>query len=296
MLTAGDVFAMCANQEIIVGSMRIDVLVDEADHSGDVSLLNNATPELLAQYVPSKKLSLPYTSLLIRDKGRIFLIDSGMGNRLLENLQQKGITTEEINFILITHMHPDHIGGLVQGHKTVLPNATIYIAEKEKAFWTDSTNIETLSNPLKKIMKGPFEKAQEVLTVCKKQIAEFTPRDVEKEPKEILPGIEAIVAYGHTPGHTAYLLQSEDKCLLVLGDIFHVSEIQLAYPEVTLMFDIDENQAAKTRRAIFEYAATTMIPVMATHKPAPHFGTLKTASSEKESHIFTPLQFTQGIY
>ncbi|SBW10707.1 hypothetical protein KL86DPRO_60266 [uncultured delta proteobacterium] len=101
MLTAGDVFAMCANQEIIVGSMRIDVLVDEADHSGDVSLLNNATPELLAQYVPSKKLSLPYTSLLIRDKGRIFLIDSGMGNRLLENLQQKGIALEEINFILI---------------------------------------------------------------------------------------------------------------------------------------------------------------------------------------------------
>lgn len=88
--TAGDVFAMSANQEIFVGSMHIDILVDDAEHSGDVSLLNNATSEQLAQSVPSKKLSLPYTSLLIRDKGRILLIDSGMGNKLLENLQQKG--------------------------------------------------------------------------------------------------------------------------------------------------------------------------------------------------------------
>ncbi|MBQ6668577.1 MAG: MBL fold metallo-hydrolase [Deltaproteobacteria bacterium] len=197
-----------------------------------------------------------------------YLIDAGnAGETTVTLLEQAGIHPGQITHILLTHMHPDHIRGLlsVEG-QAVFPNATLHVAREEAAYW---------SNPAQK--GGNFERARQVLAVYGKRLDCFAQNSVI--------GIAAsIPAFGHTPGHTAFRLGGEGKNLVFWGDIVHVP-IQFADPEVFLSYDVDAPQAIATRKRLMAQLAQSGDFIVGAHILAPGIGRLEAAG---EGYRFVP--------
>ena len=210
------------------------------------------------------------------------LVDTGFGRGLFTELEKLGIAPEAVNAVLLTHMHVDHISGLLRDGKPAFPNAQIFVAEKEKAYWTDAA-----------IMAGKPEAAQEafklpqaVVAAYEGRLSVFDPGTLQK-PAALFPGVKSIAAYGHTLGHSMFLLESEGDSLLIWGDLTHVTDLQLAAPTVAVTYDIDPAQAVETRKAVLAHVAANNIPVAGMHISRPAMGRV-TAVSEG-SYAFTPL-------
>lgn len=184
----------------------------------------------------------------LADDGRKILIDSGWGleqqekqGHLYQLLDVAGIKPDAITDILLTHLDFDHIGGLVKDGKPVFPNATIWIAQPEYEAWLTGN-----------IAKRPEEKiklAQTMASIYKDKLRLFN------FGSEILPGITAIDASGHTPGHTAYEIVSGPDKLIIAGDLMHIVDAQLPKPELNTIYDMDPEKAAATRNRLLKQAA-----------------------------------------
>lgn len=272
-----------------VGTLQVEVLIDEMLEA-DTSILQGASPEMLQQYIPSGEYPMAVTSALIQDAERIILIDTGLGNKLPQHLQQRNINPEDVDVILITHMHFDHINGLMHDGKAVFPNAKIYISEPEVAYWMDNANISTFPEEQQELITGYFKNSQDVLDAYSDRIVTFSPREINENGSAVISGIQALAAYGHTPGHTAFLLENQGEKLLIMGDLWHVGAIQFPHLDVTVVYDVNPEQAAQSRRALFAYAATNAIPVTGMHQFNPEFGLIKPDLQEQDGYIFEPLQ------
>ena len=211
----------------------------------------------------------PYICLLVNTGDNLVLIDTGANGldpntgRLLKNLENEGISPEDIDMVIITHCHPDHIGGntLDNGDLT-FPNARYIMWKDEWDFWTSGQAEEKLDVHLRDMLLGVVRKnlppIQDKLNL------------IEKEG-EILPGIEAIAAGGHTPGHMALSITSNGDQLLCIADtVLH--PIHLEHPEWLAVVDFDPDQVVITRRRILKRAATENALVLAYHFPFPGLG------------------------
>ncbi len=282
-------FSMAAGKSsLTVGNMQVEMLIDETGE-GDTSILLGATPEMLKQYIPQGKFPMAIASALIRSPEGVTLIDTGLGKKLTKHLEERQITPEKVETILITHMHFDHINGLMREGKVVFPNAKLYIAEPEVAYWKDSENIKKFPKEQQEAAAGYFKDSQAVLNAYQDRIVTFSPGEVTKGGSLLLPGVKTMAAYGHTPGHTAFLLQNEDKKLLVAGDLWHVGLIQFAEPSVTVVYDVDPKLAAQSRSQIFAYAVANKIPMAGMHQSNPEIGLLKAQPKKKAGYVFEPL-------
>ncbi|TGD92394.1 MBL fold metallo-hydrolase [Methylobacterium nonmethylotrophicum] len=190
------------------------------------------------------------------------LIDAGMGSggpdtlgHLQTALRACGVAPEQVGTVLVTHLHSDHIGGLTGSDGGALfPNAEVVIPEAEAAYWlADGAEI------------------------CRGHalVAAYGDRVRRAGEGEVLPGIEAILAPGHTPGHTAYRVQSGDKSLLIWGDLMHLPAIQFARPEAYLSFDVDGAMAAATRKRILDQVASDRSLVAGMHLEFPALGSVR---------------------
>nr|WP_231103533.1 MBL fold metallo-hydrolase [Pantoea rodasii] len=212
-------------------------------------------------------------SYLIRGAGRIILIDSGMGNlnhiggELKRNLLLSGITPDEVDTVLLTHAHPDHIGGLLdENGRPTYRNAAIYISKAEANFWLDNKKLNSLSDRAQ--MNGSlFRRTFEAYSTVR-----FT------EEAAIAEGITAVSLPGHTPGHSGYLINSLDEKLLIWGDITHYPHIQIAHPEVSIAFDCDPFHAEQTRRAILERAIQENLLIAGMHLGVSGFAYIRSPS------------------
>ncbi|MDR1286956.1 MAG: MBL fold metallo-hydrolase [Treponema sp.] len=198
-------------------------------------------------------------AFLIKAPGRVVLVDTGFGAALFDNLQALGVDPEQVDAVLITHMHGDHIGGLARDGKALFPNAGVYLAEKERDFWT-KTNLN----------RG----AVEALAPYGGKVTVFRPGELGGTALEILPGIKAAAAFGHTPGHTVFLLESRGEKLLIWGDLMHVQKIQFPMPAISVTYDTDPAEAAMSRIRILSYVAANGIPVAGMHLVYPAVGTV----------------------
>lgn len=205
-------------------------------------------------------------TFLLQGEGRTVLVDTGaaggMGptlGRLLPNLAAAGVEPGAIDLVLLTHFHPDHSAGLAtEGGAAVFPNAALSAADAECAFWLDT-------DPDANEALRPYRAA------ARAAAAPYAARLTRSGAAPVAPGITPVPLPGHTPGHTGYRIGDGADALLIWGDIMHHPDVQAPHPDVTVIYDIDPQQAAATRRHILDAAATDRLPIAGMHLHFPAF-------------------------
>jgi glyoxylase-like metal-dependent hydrolase (beta-lactamase superfamily II) len=205
---------------------------------------------------------------IIRCSGKIAIIDTGSGDTmgptlgmLPKLLRALDISGEQVDSILLTHMHPDHSNGLSDSMGgRLFPNAEVVVSEKDVAFWHDDAEMARASESQR---VRYFEGARF-------QIAPYMDR-IKPAGGDVFPNVKAVDLSGHTPGHTGYLVQSSGESLLIWGDICHVPDIQVRQPEVTMVFDVDPEAAITTRRQTFDMVSADRMLVAGMHLHFPGF-------------------------
>jgi glyoxylase-like metal-dependent hydrolase (beta-lactamase superfamily II) len=210
---------------------------------------------------------------LINTGTKLVLIDAGAGNlfgptlgKLISNLKAAGYQPEQVDEIYITHMHPDHVGNLVVGGKIAFPNATVRAAKAEADQWLSQAALDKAPDAAKDFFKGAQASVNPYVTAGK-----FKPFEGEAD---LVPGIHASPAPGHTNGHTIYTVSSKDQKLVVWGDLMHVAAVQFPDPSVTIQFDTDAKKAAGERKKDFADAAKAGYFVAVAHVAFPGIGQL----------------------
>jgi glyoxylase-like metal-dependent hydrolase (beta-lactamase superfamily II) len=211
---------------------------------------------------------IPVNNFLIRRGGKVILIDAGAGNtmqptlgKLPENLRANGVDPATVTHIVMTHLHPDHANGLVDDSGNPhYPNAEIILHETEAEFWmrSDVANDEDR-------VKGNRART-------KRNLKPYLERIRRVRDGEEFSGFIPILAPGHTPGHTCWLLASSGGGFMAFGDVVHLSAIQISHPEAAVTYDLDKDLAIKSRKRILDMAATERFAIAGAHVSAPGFG------------------------
>ena len=258
----------------IVGDARVTVMLD-GFFGLDLSLITNMDPALVkenlaaAYHDTAGPLPLAISTHLIRSGDQIILIDAGTGGafgptagRLLSGLDAAGVSPEAVTRVVLTHMHPDHIGGLLTGEAATFANASLHVAAPELAFWAD----EAAGAAAPETMQPFFALARGVKAAYGERVMPF------EGDADLGAGLTAMALPGHTVGHTGYRLASGSDQLLILGDTAAFAALQFQHPEVGIAFDSDGAMAAETRKKLFAMVAADKLAVCATHLPFPAVG------------------------
>ena len=255
-LTAGDLTVTAVSDGLMSAPLSLlsGISLEEAEHLQRQSGL--ASPETIA-----------IGAYLIRGRGNTVLVDTGtggangVGGELIANLARLGVGPEEIDAILLTHAHPDHIGGLLSAAGTpAYPNATVFLPTRESAYWLATSTFDNASDRGRRNVLL----VRRVLANCAAQI-----RGVDDE--EVIAGIRPCPLPGHTPGHTGYRLEAGDTSLLIWGDIVHFPTIQTTRTSVSVAFDVDPEQARQTRECLLRQAASEQWLIAGMHLGLPGF-------------------------
>jgi glyoxylase-like metal-dependent hydrolase (beta-lactamase superfamily II) len=219
--------------------------------------------------VSAKKYQPGFTPMIVNTGKQLILFDTGNGERgfvprpsggwLAAKLAPAGFKPEDIDLVVLSHGHPDHIGGLYENGKLLFPNARYAIGEVEYKFWSPEGK-----------HTGELEKFSALFRDYVVPLAERT--TFLKPGSDIAPGIRALASYGHTPGHLSFWIQSAGKQILFLGDCAHHQVASLARPDWHCVFDVDPEMGAKTRARVFDMLANERIAVAAYHMPFPSLG------------------------
>ena len=244
---------------------------------------------LNAAFMPHDKLTTPFTTLIVNTGQKLVLLDTGTGGQIaptagmiVDNLAAAGIAPKDVDQIVISHFHPDHINGIKdKDNNLIFPNAEITVPDAEWAFWMDDANM----NAAPAAMKETFRNQRRIFSDIAKQVTHFAPG------KEVAPGIVTHPAPGHTPGHTVFAVHSGSESLLVLGDTAQHPAVFARHPDWQAVFDVDGRETVATRKKLFDRAAADRMLVTGYHFPFPALGHLvKTASGYE--HVPTEWQTT----
>lgn len=251
----------------MIGGFQVSTLV-ETQSAGNPSILIGANQADLQKYLTDGTFQSEINAFLVRTPDKNILIDTGLGINLLQNLQSLGLTAEQIDVILLTHVHGDHIGGLLRDGKAAFPNAVLYLSQLEYGFWTNN------------------KQSLPIINAYKDRIKQFEAVEFDSKDNNLFAGFKGIKAYGHTPGHTVYLVESNGESLLIWGDLTHVTPVQLPHPEIAVTYDSNAQEAIASRLKILKYVAAQKIPIAGMHIVFPAIGNVTVG---KEGYDFEPL-------
>ncbi|MDR1379409.1 MAG: MBL fold metallo-hydrolase [Synergistaceae bacterium] len=245
------------------------ILLSEGQSQGSGGTLIGTDDEMMKKYMPSGTYPTAVNTFLVRTPDRVVLIDTGFGRELFKNMKSVGVEPELIDAVLLTHMHGDHIGGLLtEENKLAFPNAKLYLARQERDYWASEEIMKTFPED----RQGGFQNSQKALTAYGNAVQTFDPRGIDVEPEFLLPGIKTIAAFGHTPGHTLYMIESDGVRLLIWGDLTHAMAIQMPVPQVAMTYDVNPEEAVASRLTVLKYVSEEKIPVAGMHVPYPGVG------------------------
>ncbi len=281
---------------MMLGDFEITALSDGAFQAPVDKLLNNSTPaavqEALAKSFMTSPMDMSVNGFLVNTGSKLILIDSGAGSffgptlgRLQANLRAAGYTPEQVDEIYITHMHLDHVGGLVSGAERFFPNATVRADSKEAGFYLSPANMDKALATGTDDVKAQFRGAVAMLSPYVKA-GKFKPFDGDTQLTE---GIKTMSNYGHTAGHTTYVVESQGQTMIFWGDMMHVAPVQFADPSITILWDTDNMVARAARQKVFAEAAANGYMIGAAHVSFPGLGHMR---SEGKGYVWVPVNYS----
>lgn len=257
-----------------LGAFEVTVLLDGAiTLDGPHPIFGqDQTPEAVAElcarnFLPANRMAISFAPVLVNTGDRLVLFDSGNpaarreagAARLVEALRAAGYAPEQVDLVVLTHYHPDHIGGLMTDGAPTWPNATYVSSATEYAFWSAEERLSGPTEATAKLVQANVVPLRDRLRFV-------------KDDEEVVPGIRAMDTAGHTPGHMAFHLESNGQRLLVWGDVANHFVLSVQRPDWHVRFDMDKAKAAATRRRVFDMLAAERIPVTGYHMPFPNVG------------------------
>jgi glyoxylase-like metal-dependent hydrolase (beta-lactamase superfamily II) len=225
----------------------------------------------LAKYSLKSPLETSVNGYLINTGDKLILIDTGaaklfgptLGN-LMDSLKASGYTPEQVDEIYVTHMHADHVGGLMAGDKLAFPNAVVRSDKQDADFWLSKENLDKAPAEFKGFFQGAQASLNPYVNAGKFKAFEGN--------SDLVPGIKAVVTRGHTPGHAVYVVESKGQKMVVMGDLMHVAAVQFATPGITIQFDSDPKNAAAQRKKLYADAAKGKYLFAVAHVSFPGIG------------------------
>ena len=250
-----------------IGNIDVYCIQDAAgEMNSGVLLADDKTA--LERLAPTGKTPSSFSVFVVKKGTDTVLIDTGRGGQLIERLQSVGIKPEDVKYVLLTHSHGDHVGGLVKDGKKVFPNATLWLDGRESAFWKSGRS------------KEQYEQ-------CRKLYGEPKFLTPDEKTGVVFPEMVAVDLAGHTPGHTGFLISSGAKKLLLVGDLLHNGAVQFARPDISIQYDNDPKAAAEMRRKTLQRAVDEKLLFGAVHLPFPSVGFI---TADGDGFRFMPAQ------
>lgn len=277
----------------MIGDIVVTAVSDGYADGGIESLRNIGPSEALSLFQeklrPARRASI--NCYLVHSEGRTALIDTGCGpyfgptaGKLLRNLAAIGFESDDIDTILLTHIHPDHSAGLTDltSQRRIFANAKLAVHKNELVHWFDDQKMAKVSDHDRRFF---FETAREQVEPYMDMVECF------EDQMEVFPNVTSKLLPGHTPGHSGFLISSRGEDLLIWGDTIHIPEIQISRPDVTLTFDSDQALAAQTRNELLEEVSSNQMLVAGAHLDFP--GLAHVVKRNGGYHLLTePWSFT----
>jgi glyoxylase-like metal-dependent hydrolase (beta-lactamase superfamily II) len=276
----------------MLGDFEVTTVLDGTIMLDTGQLLTNTTPGQVDALLKRQYLSSPVetsvNTFLINTGSRLVLIDTGAGTlfgptvgKFLANLQAAGYEPAQIDDVLITHMHGDHVGGLVTNGKRTFPNAVVHADRHDADYWLSKEELAKAPAQAKGGFQGAMQSLQPYVDAGKFKAFEAG--------GQIVPGVRSIAAYGHTPGHTIYAVESQGHKLMLWGDLLHVAAVQFPQPSVTIRFDSDSKAAEAAREKSLREAASEGYLVGLAHVPFPALGHVR---AEASGYAWVPVNYS----
>ncbi|WP_163270081.1 MBL fold metallo-hydrolase [Chelativorans alearense] len=228
----------------------------------------------------------PVNAYLVNLGDRLVLVDAGTSNsmgptlgRLPAAIEAAGVTLAQVDTVLITHMHPDHINGVLTSEgEALFPNAELVVTATDYAFWHDDANMNQATDEAKPFFVG-----------ARRAAAAYADRlrQIEGEA-EAVASIQTVPLPGHTPGHAGFIIESDGEALFIWGDVVHMATYQFARPDWSIAFDVDPDLAAETRKRALDRVAADRMLIAGMHLPFPGFGHV---ARDGDAYSFVPAEW-----
>lgn len=257
-----------------LGKFEVLVVKDGARASGkpQETFGTNQTPEAVGElleenFLPADNFVNSFAPVLVNTGSEVILFDTGLGEggranglgRLSEGLTAAGYKREDVTIVVLTHMHGDHIGGLMEGGEPAYPNARYVTGQAEYDFWVDPARAGTpAENGHKSVLANVKPLANNMTFIA--------------DGADVVGGVTAMAAFGHSPGHMIYRLESEGRQLVLTADTANHFVLSLQRPDWEVRFDMDKAAAAATRKRVFDMIATDRLAFLGYHMPFPAVG------------------------
>ena len=243
---------------------------------------------LARQFLSGEKVQTAVNAYLLNAGGKLILVDAGAAKAfgptlgfIGEQLRAAGYSPDKVDVVLLTHLHADHVAGILDAAgKPLFPNAEIHVDQGEADFWLSEANAAQAPEAFK-----PFFALARQSVAPYQAAGKFKPFRGEAD----FGGVKAVPSHGHIPGHTSYLVESDGQRLLILGDAVHSHAVQFARPEVAIEFDSNKKAAIAARKKLFAWAAKEKLLVSGMHLPFPGLGHVR---ADGKGYAWVPVEYS----
>lgn len=266
-------------QSMTLGDMSLTTLLDASvsRENPKGAFAGQATDEEFEKisqenFISTEQVQFYFTPTVIDTGDERVLFDTGLGQGGLQKaLAQAGVAPDSITKVVITHMHPDHIGGLMHDGGPTFANASYVTSDTEYDFWSKMDAGNRVGDMVAKLVTPLAEKMSFV-----------------SDGDQVAPGVTAVSAFGHTPGHTCFMLESGGRQLLLTADLANHYVWSFARPDWAFGFDVDAEQASASRRKVLSMLAAERMPMIGYHMPFPAAGFVETRG---DGFRFVPVSY-----